>query len=144
MQIPSTFQRFMQELLQKMALPNSGRAGMQTSSTSKGHIFEIEVIEGQTGHVAFCVKLGLPTDSLNAEDLRRILAHNQPQAGAASSVIGLHHREPELCLWCRESVEDLKLSSCADMLNRLVHQAEEWRNSFDAPAPCAVINYLAS
>jgi hypothetical protein len=144
MQTPSTFQRFMQELLQKMALPNAGGAGMQIGSTSTGHIFEIEVIEGQTGHVAFCVKLGLPADSLNAGDLRRLLAHNQPQAGASSSVIGLHHQEQEFCLWCRESVEDLKLTTCVDMLNRLVHQAEEWRNSFDAPAPCTAANYLVS
>ena len=138
MQTPSMFQHFMQYLLGKLELPIAGQSGTQTNPTATGHVFQIEVIEGSAGNVIFCVKLGLAADALSATDLQKLLAHNLPQTGASPNIVGLHPQGQEFCLWCRESIESLKPSSCIDMLKRLIHQAEELRNYFDAPAACKV------
>ncbi|MDB5992451.1 MAG: hypothetical protein JWQ10_3854 [Herbaspirillum sp.] len=132
------FQRSMQDLIKKLEIPIAGRIGTQTGPAVTGHVFQIEVIEGAADNVAFCIKLGLAVDALSASDLRKLLAQNLPQTGASPNIVGLHPKGQEFCLWCRESIENLKPSLCIDILNRLVRQAEELRNYFDAPAACTV------
>lgn len=133
MQHTSTFQHFMQGLLKDLNAPTADDPKNKADiGNATDHVFKLEIIEGPACDVVFCVRLGIDADALSAIDLRSLLAHNQPQTGATPNIVGLHPQKQDLCLWCREPIENLRLSPCIDMLKRLIHQAEEIRKTFEA------------
>jgi hypothetical protein len=116
----STFRQFMQDLMKNMGASAHGDAASD---------FSVNIIEGQaSGDIVFCIRTGIAAEDLNVGSLCQLLAQNRPLSGSPPSVIGLHPEDGEIVLWCRASAESLQLPVCVEILNRLVHQADELKN----------------
>jgi hypothetical protein len=100
-------------------------------SQSHGQMFEIDVTEGVDGHFCFSANLGISAVNLTVAEVLGILKVNSPQAQSVPNILGVCPKTQNLCLWNSASMDNMQLSECVDMLNRLIYQAELLRKSLD-------------